>query len=108
MALVTGFLRQKCQWIRRPFGEDEVDAYGQPLTAEPVTINCRWVLKAGWAQGLAGQEPVYSSEVLVDRPVREGDTLTYSDNGRTVGGVVKSVSAFVNAAGKEEGRKCYV
>ena len=108
MALVTGYLRQKCQWTPRTA---EFDAFGQPVTQEPQTIRCRWSLKSGWARGVMGDgssASSYTSTVMVDANVREGDTLTIDLNGYTAGGVVKAVETIVNLAGKEQGRTCYV
>ena len=33
MALVSGFLRQKCSWKKRPQASDEFDDFGQPIGA---------------------------------------------------------------------------
>lgn len=110
MALVSGFLRQKCTWTPRT---TEFDAFGQPLTPTPQEIKCRWVCKAGWGRGAMGDAVSasglsYRNEVMLDHKVCEGDTLTYDDNGKTVGGVVIAIQCIVDPAGKEQGRVCYV
>ena len=109
MALISGFLKQRCEWTARATADDPVDAYGKPVAKLPAVIKCRWVLNAGWQfAGQMGASPAYSCEVMVVAPVREGDTLAYKDNGRPVGGVVKSVKTIIDTAGKEQGRICYV
>ena len=50
-----------------------------------------------------GDAPSYSSKILVDSPVIEGDLLIY--DGRSLR--VTSVETIVDAAGKEQGRVCY-
>lgn len=108
MALVTGYLRQTCQWTPRAA---EFDAFGQPAAPTAQTIRCRWVQKSGWARGLMGDSSSaasYTSTVMVDAAVCEGDTLTMTSNGQTVGGVVKAVETIVDLTGKEQGRNCYV
>lgn len=49
-------------------------------------------------------------KVMVESPVCEGDTLTYTDaaGGEEIGGVVRSIESIVDMAGKEQGRICYV
>ena len=111
MALVSGFLKQRCLWTPRPTGEADVDAYGQPIAPAPVEIRCRWVTKRGWGTGVMGDGPTSTSnlsEVLVDKPVNPGDTLSYTDKDRTVSGTVKFVTHIMGVNGKEEGRTCYV
>lgn len=111
MALVSGFLRQKCTWTPRT---TEFDPFGQPVAPTPQEIKCRWVCKAGWARGSMGESSSasgllsYRNEVMTDRKVREGDSLTYEDGGRSIGGVVQAVQCIVDIAGKEQGRVCYV
>ncbi|MCR5336504.1 MAG: hypothetical protein K6E42_08130 [Synergistes sp.] len=108
MALVTGFLKQTCQWKQRTA---EYDAFGQPVSPAVQTIRCRWVQKSGWARGIMGDSSAassYTSTVTVDANVHEGDTLTITHNGQTVGGVVKAVETIVDLAGREQGRTCYV
>ncbi len=108
MALVTGYLRQTCTWTPHAA---EFDAFGQPAAPASQTIRCRWVQKSGWARGLMGDSSSaasYTSTVMVDANVREGDTLVITSNGQTVGGVVKAVETIVDLAGKEQGRTCYV
>lgn len=100
MALVTGFLKQRCGWVSR--SREGADAFGVP-SSEPVTIKCRWEYKHSWAAALMGDAPSYSSKVLVDSPVIEGDLLIY--DGRSLR--VTSVETIVDAAGKEQGRICY-
>ncbi len=105
MALVSGFLRQKCLWTRRAA---EFDAFGQPIAPEVKTIKCRWVDRSGWARGSMGDSSLtssYTAVVMVDTPVRSGDTLTLGDKS---GGIVKAVETVVDLAGKEQGRVCYV
>lgn len=110
MALVSGFLKQKCQWTHTT-GHDE---FGQP-TGETVTIKCRWELASGFIRGLMGDGTgqsgavMYQNKVMVDLSIVAGDTLSYTDaNGQTAGGRVISVTSIINTAGKEEGRICYV
>ena len=108
MALVTGYLRQTCQWTPRT---TEHDAFGQPIAPETLTIRCRWVQKSGWARGVMGDgssASSYTSTVMVDSQVNEGDTLTIINGGQTIGGVVKAVETIVDLACKEQGRTCYV
>lgn len=109
MALVSGFLRQTCHWT--PRGE-EYDAYGNPIAAETVTINCRWEFKSGWVRGVMGMaenSKSYQNKVFVDQPVNAGDTLEYTDaNGKMVSGPVLAVETAVSMSGAEEARICYV
>ena len=99
--LVSGFLKQSCIWISRNVSDS--DPFGKN-TGNPQEIRCRWVLKSGWASGLVGDATTrYSSEIMVDKPVKEGDTLRYDGvNYRVV-----SVKTIIDTAGKEQGRVCY-
>lgn len=105
MALVSGFLRQRCRWRAR----GEPDQWGNPVEAPPVEIPCRWVEKAGWARGAMGPEIwaagslSYRNEILVDRQVRAGDTLEHDGERFTV----LAVETIVDIAGREQGRRCY-
>lgn len=104
MALVSGFLRQRCRWCAR----GEPDQWGNPLEAPPVEIPCRWVEKAGWARGAMGPTDTspllsYRKEILVDRQVRAGDTLEHEGERFTV----LAVETIVDIAGQEQGRRCY-
>ena len=113
MALVSGFLRQKCIWKKRPTDETEYDAFGQTIEPETREIRCRWELKSGFVRGIMGDgtgKVSVQNKIMVDKPVSEGDELYYIDNaaGRMVGGVVRSVESIVDVAGREQGRTCYV
>lgn len=109
--IATGFLRQKCLWQKRDTGR-EANAYGETPYADAVTIRCRWELKTGWLHGSMGDGTAkpYRHKILVDALVCAGDVLTLIDpvDGRAAFGKVVEVSSIVNAAGKEEGRVCYV
>lgn len=115
MALITGYLRQKCRWTMRTT-ESGWDAYGQTVAPQSVEIKCRWEIKAGFVRGLMGDGSGQSSamavqhKVMVESPVCEGDTLTYTDaaGGKEIGGTVRSIESIVDMAGKEQGRICYV
>lgn len=109
MAIVSGFLRQKCDWTPRG---TEYDAYGNPIATETVTIKCRWEFKSGWVRGVMGMVDTsqsYKNKVFVDQPVSSGDTLAYTDtSGDAVSGPVLAVETVVGMGGKEEARICYV
>lgn len=109
MALVSGFLRQKCDWTPRG---TEYDAYGQPIAADTVAIKCRWEFKSGWVRGVMGMVDAsqsYQNKVFVDRPVSSGDTLAFTgSDGNTVSGQVLAVETVVGIDGHEEARICYV
>lgn len=115
MALITGYLRQKCKWTRR-VTDNGFDAYGRPVAPQAAEIKCRWEIKSGFVRGLMGDGSGQGSamavqhKVMVESPVCEGDTLTYTDaaGGKEVGGVVRSIESIVDMAGKEQGRICYV
>lgn len=115
MALITGYLRQKCKWTRRTTGNG-FDAYGRPVAPQTEEIKCRWEIKSGFVRGFMGDGSGQGSamavqhKVMVESPVCEGDTLTYTDaaGGKEVGGVVRSIESIVDMAGKEQGRICYV
>ena len=100
--IVTGYLRQRCLWYAR----GDADEWGNPVSVAPVEIPCRWVAKRGWSQGVMGpstSDGAYRHEILVDHPVREGDSMGY--DGETH--VVLAVDAIIDAAGQEQGRVCY-
>ncbi|MEG1501958.1 MAG: hypothetical protein RR203_02460 [Synergistaceae bacterium] len=113
MALVSGFLKQKCIWTKR---SNEFDAFGQPVSVPPVEIKCRWEIKSGFVRGIMGDGTSRSEalsvqhKVTVDKAVSEGDTLMYQDTetGVELGGRVRSVENVVDAGGREQGRTCYV
>lgn len=116
MALVSGFLKQKCLWTQRPAPDSsEFDAYGNPVASELVTIKCRWEFKSGWVRGVTGMSEgsgsyvSYRNKVFVDQAVNPGDELSYTDtNGKTTSGTVLAVETAVGAGGREEARICYV
>ena len=116
MALGSGFLKQKCQWTRRPSapgtGASGYDAFGQPTPSAAVTIRCRWEMESGFVGGLmgAGAGKTYNNRVMLDSPVSEGDTLLFTDpkTDRQIGGEVQSVTSIVDVVGREQGRICYV
>lgn len=86
--------------------------YGEPTTSTALRIKCRWVTNSGWKQGMlgAGTGDIYDHIVTVDIGAAAGDSLFYTDpiTGKLLGGTVGKVTTIVNAAGKEEGRICYV
>ena len=115
MALVSGFLRQKCSWKKRPQASDGFDDFGQPIGASAVEIKCRWELRSGFIRGVMGdgsgqgEAMAVSHKVLVAEGVSDGDELYFADTtGKTVGGIVRSVETIVDVAGREQGRICYV
>lgn len=116
MALVSGFLKQKCLWRKRPDDTVGYDAFGQPIVSEAVEIKCRWEIKSGFVRGIMGdgsgkgEAMAVQHKVLVDSPVSEGDELIYIDteSNRVLGGTVRSVENIVDTAGREQGRTCYV
>lgn len=113
MALLGGFLRQRCQWTPRGKAPEDFDVYGQ--SALPATeIKCRWEYKAGWAHGLMGDDCnsnllSYKNKVYVEAAVDAGDELSLVDKNRKItSGKVIAVETLLAPSGKEEGRICYV
>lgn len=107
MALISGFLRQKCLWTPR-LEVSQADAFGN-AEGTPVTVKCRWEYKSGWLRGAMGMRSAssqtsYKHKVFVDSAVMEGDKLAYG----SVNGVVVAVETIVGIDGREEGRICYV
>ncbi|MEG1798643.1 MAG: hypothetical protein RR214_00510 [Synergistaceae bacterium] len=116
MALVSGYLKQKCLWNKRPDAEGEYDNFGQPIVPAPAEIKCRWEVKSGFVRGIMGdgtgkgEAMAVQHKVLVDSPVSEGDELIYIDkaSNKVLGGIVRSVESIVDIGGREQGRTCYV
>lgn len=109
MALVSGFLRQKCRWIKRPQVSDEFDNFGQPITPEPVEIKCRWEYQGSlaWIGGKMGDgsgKTQFVAKALVVDKVEPGDVLEYE--GKSYSVIARST--IVDASGREQGRTCYV
>lgn len=116
MALVSGYLKQKCLWSKRPTEADGFDKFGQPVAPKPSEIRCRWEVKSGFVRGIMGdgtgkgEAMAVQHKVLVDSPVSEGDELIYIDkaSNKVLGGIVRSVESIVDIGGREQGRTCYV
>ena len=102
MALLSGFLKQKCLWKKT----GALDAFGQPTESKPVEIKCRWERKTGFVSGAMGFTHVPAHhKVMVDAAVSEGDHLFLDDQSS---GIIVSLETIVDANGKEQGRICYV
>lgn len=102
MALLSGFLNQKCLWKKT----GALDAFGQPSESEPVEIKCRWERKSGFVSGTMGFTHIPAHhKVMVDVAVSEGDSLFFDE---LASGVVISLETIVDVTGKEQGRICYV
>ena len=104
MGIVSGFLKQKCNWRQRA-GEDET---GQPVYGDPVEIPCRWVKKATFVPVTNGSREdakiSAQNEVMMSSLACVGDTLEY-DEGEIL--EVKGIKNIVGLSGVEEGRFCY-